>query len=109
MDGLGGTSMLPKDLVNGERVIGIKLDRGAFELAHECICPADINNTGAVNTDDLMYVIGGWGVCPSPPTACPGDVVPACARDGQVNTDDLMLVIGSWGTAPARHVPAIKA
>jgi hypothetical protein len=27
-------------------------------------CPADTNNSGAVDVDDLITVILGWGVCP---------------------------------------------
>jgi hypothetical protein len=53
-------------------------------------CPSDVNGDGVTNVDDLLLVIGSWGICPLP---CPADVV----ADGQVNVDDLLAVIGGWG------------
>jgi hypothetical protein len=55
--------------------------------------PADINRDGAVNTDDLILLIGAWGTCPNP-NSCPADI----NQNGVVNTDDLILLIGAWGT-----------
>lgn len=52
--------------------------------------PADLDENGSVNTDDLLMIIGSWGACVS---GCAGDV----NGDGQVNTDDLVLLVGSWG------------
>lgn len=76
-------------------------DLNADGVPDECqsACPADIVQTGTVNSDDLIAVISSWGTCPSPAN-CPADVVPP-ARDGLVNTDDLLLVITSWGACPA--------
>jgi hypothetical protein len=56
-------------------------------------CPADINNSGTVDVDDLIAVILGWGPCPSPPAACPADV----NASGAVDVDDLIAVILAWG------------
>lgn len=56
-----------------------------------CTRAADINGSGAVNTDDLISLITTWGACTGLP--CMGDV----NNDGQINTDDLILLIGSWG------------
>lgn len=62
-------------------------------------CPADIATplNGAVDTDDLIVLIGWWGVCTSC-AACTADIAQPvnCA----VDTDDLILLIGSWGPCP---------
>ena len=63
-------------------------------------CPADIsppNGDNAVDVDDLLAVINGWGSCPVPPTACPADIAPQ-GGDGSINVDDLLGVINGWGT-----------
>jgi hypothetical protein len=59
-------------------------------------CPADVNNNGVVNIQDLLAVIAAWGNCPqpcTPPNGCPPDVNDNCL----VNIQDLLLVIGNWG------------
>lgn len=54
--------------------------------------PADINNSGSVNIDDLLAVINAWGRCPVC-QSCPADI----NRDGTINIDDLLAVINGWG------------
>jgi hypothetical protein len=54
-------------------------------------CPADIDNSGGVNVDDLLAVINGWGA-----SGGPADI----NQDGVVNVDDLLAVINAWGTCP---------
>lgn len=58
-------------------------------------CPADIDDNGSVNTDDLLLVIGAWGPCVNP-NNCPADI----DGSGLVNTDDLLLIVGGWGACP---------
>lgn len=72
------------------------------QLTCPAACPADINHSGAVNVDDLLAVINGWGPCPAPPTSCPADIAPAGPPqgNGQVNVDDLLAVINGWGPCP---------
>jgi trimeric autotransporter adhesin len=54
----------------------------------------DVNCDGAVDVDDLVAVILGWGACPDcPPPNCPADVNDDCV----VNVDDLIIVILNWG------------
>jgi len=50
---------------------------------------ADVNGNGIVNTEDLLAVIGSWGVCGS----CSEDL----DGDGVVGVEDLLLVVGNWG------------
>jgi hypothetical protein len=52
-------------------------------------CPPDTNCSGAVDTDDLITVILGWGV----PGFVPADV--NCS--GNVDVEDLVDVILAWG------------
>ncbi|MAG24343.1 hypothetical protein CMI47_02080 [Candidatus Pacearchaeota archaeon] len=53
-------------------------------------CPADINDDGIVDTQDLLIVISQWGAeC----NDCEGDI----NGDGNVDTTDLLLVISNWG------------
>ncbi len=55
-------------------------------------CPADINNSGAVDVDDLIAVILSWG-CTNPPGPCEADI----DDSGVVEVDDLFAVILAWG------------
>jgi hypothetical protein len=58
-------------------------------------CPADTDNSGAVDVDDLVAVILGWGECPAK-GGCPADV----DDSGVVDVDDLVAVILGWGACP---------
>jgi hypothetical protein len=60
-------------------------------------CPADTNNSGAVDVDDLVAVILGWGPCATCPAAgCASDIDNDCDTD----VDDLVAVILAWGDCP---------
>jgi hypothetical protein len=58
-------------------------------------CPADLNDDGAVNGDDLGILLGNWGACAS--TECPGDF----DQNGSVDADDLGILLAAWGACPA--------
>jgi V8-like Glu-specific endopeptidase len=51
-------------------------------------CPADIDGSGSVGTDDLLALIADWGL-----TNSPADI----DGNGTVGTDDLLLLIAAWG------------
>jgi hypothetical protein len=53
--------------------------------------PADLNQDGTVDVNDLVLLILHWGLCPA--GRCVGDV--NC--DGAVNVDDLVGLILTWG------------
>jgi hypothetical protein len=57
--------------------------------------PGDITGDGAVDVDDLVAAILGWGPCPTRGN-CPADIAPAPGGDGAVNADDLVMVILNW-------------
>ncbi|MBU3684038.1 MAG: hypothetical protein FGM39_08540 [Phycisphaerales bacterium] len=56
-------------------------------------CPADLNDDGFVNGDDLGVLLGAWGACTG---TCPADL----NDDGFVNGDDLGVLLGAWGACP---------
>ena len=66
-----------------------------FTVVHPCY--ADIDDSGLVDVDDLVAVILGWGVCETPPTSCPADIVSLPCGNGAVDVDDLVEVILKWG------------
>jgi hypothetical protein len=51
--------------------------------------PADLNDDGAVNGDDLGILLGAWGPAPGNPADL--------NDDGAVNGDDLGIMLGDWG------------
>jgi len=63
-----------------------------FELGGLLECGADLNGDGTVGTDDLLAVIGAWGVCP-PGGPCPEDL----DGSGAVGANDLLELLSQWG------------
>jgi len=59
-------------------------------------CPADINNDGVVNVDDLLQLIMSWG-----DKGGPADI----NDDGIVGVSDLLQLINSWGPCPVANYP----
>ena len=55
-------------------------------------CPADINNDGVVDVNDLLEVIQSWG-----DKGGPADI----DHDGIVGVNDLLELINSWGPCPS--------
>jgi hypothetical protein len=55
-------------------------------------CPADIDNSGSVDVNDLLAVIGAWGATGANPADITGDQV--------VDVNDLLAVVGGWGACP---------
>ena len=78
-------------------------DAGGNEFLDECPskCPADLNNDGKVNIDDLFIILGAWGTCDN----CPEDLT----GDGKVNIDDLFVILGEWGPCPGASWPLAPA
>jgi hypothetical protein len=52
-------------------------------------CPADVDDSGAVDTGDLLSLLGAWGACPG----CPQDI----DGDGFVAVPDLLDLLATWG------------
>ena len=50
-------------------------------------CPADVDNSGAVDATDLAAVLAGWGT-----------TSPDIDGDGSVNAADLAALLAVWGS-----------
>jgi hypothetical protein len=56
-------------------------------------CPADLNESGAVDVFDLLELLDQWGPCEPP---CSADL----NLDGDVNVFDLLDLLEAWGICP---------
>lgn len=68
-------------------------------------CPADMNGSNTVDTNDLTLLLGAFGTCPGNPLwFAPADLDPA---DPCINTLDLLVLLGNFGTScpPAANRP----
>jgi hypothetical protein len=54
----------------------------------------DLDGDGDVDGLDLALLLGAWGACPTPPTACAADL----DDNGGVNGLDLALLLAAWGS-----------
>lgn len=74
-----------------ELLEGTQLDADDNGVPDDCEtdCGSDLDGDGGVGVNDLLLVIGDWGLCPN----CIGDV----NDDTMVNVDDLLLIIAAWG------------
>lgn len=88
----GQLSEKTPDLDFCKRISGPRVDMGAYEYLNPC--PADINQDGLVNTDDLLNLLAQWGNCSN----CSGDLTNAPCGDGLVTVDDLLILLADWGT-----------
>ena len=73
-----------------DQIDGSYNDAGGNNVADECpeeSC-ADLNNSGLIDIEDLLLLIGYWGTSD-------GD----CDADGDTDIEDLLYLIGSWGAS----------
>ncbi|UCD75007.1 MAG: right-handed parallel beta-helix repeat-containing protein [Phycisphaerales bacterium] len=70
------------------------VDIGAYEVQVPS-CPADVNDSGKVDIQDVFDVLGAWGPCDDPDD-CPSDV----NFDGVVDIEDIFAVLAAWGPCP---------
>lgn len=71
---------------------GFSADLNNNGVPDSCELLGDLNGDGHVNAADLGILLGSWGPCPTPPTACPADL----DNDGVVGASDLAILLGSW-------------
>jgi hypothetical protein len=50
--------------------------------------PGDIDGNGSVDVDDMLAMLGLWGVC----EGCPADT----NGDGVVDVNDVLVLLGAW-------------
>jgi plastocyanin len=55
-------------------------------------CPADFDDSSAVDFQDLLAVLSEWGPC----VACPQDI----DGDDEVGFSDLLILLAAWGPCP---------
>ncbi|HRQ75127.1 MAG TPA: hypothetical protein PK098_04330 [Phycisphaerales bacterium] len=65
---------------------------GAGSVVQPPVCLGDLNNSGAVDVQDLLILLGAWGPCPG----CPADL----NNSGAVDVQDLLILLGAWGACP---------
>lgn len=63
---------------------------GSVQVLITTPCPWDLDNSGIVNTSDLLALFAQWG------TAGPADF----DGSGTVNTSDLLILFANWGPCP---------
>ena len=86
----------------GDLVVGAQGDddggfnRGAvWILFLDGICLWDLDASGDVGVNDLLFLLGAWGPCP-PKGDCPADF----DNSGDVGVKDLLTLLGNWGPCP---------
>jgi len=62
---------------------------GTFTFRRIGYCPQDINESGAIDTADLLALLAAWGES--------GDIPEDVNGDGVVNTADLLDLLAAWG------------
>lgn len=55
-------------------------------------CPADLDGSGVVDTEDLFLLLAEWGGC----SGCDADL----NGDNVVDTEDLFILLAAWGMCP---------
>lgn len=64
---------------------------GYLDLVKQCI--SDVNGDFAVGFEDLVNILGFWGLCEDGLDACPGD----SDGDQDVDFQDIIALINQWG------------
>jgi hypothetical protein len=70
---------------------GPSSDDNGDGIPDECQCRADVDDSGTVDTGDLVLLLASWGPCA--PGQCPTDI----NFDRTVDTADLVLLLAAWG------------
>ncbi len=78
----------------GQILDGTFADVNSNGVPDTCDCPADLNQSGTVDAEDLAYVLFAWGTVGGKTPEADID------RSGTVDANDLSIVLGSWGACP---------
>jgi hypothetical protein len=73
-----------------------EVDLDANGIPDDCECHADFDGNDAVWVQDLLILIGNWGVTTPGNEWIPGDL----DFDRDVDVQDLLLFIDAWGPCP---------
>jgi hypothetical protein len=88
----GATDLVQVVQVLGEYQILVRTASTGSAWSPGSCCPGDIDGNGEVGVDDLLALIGAWGVC-SDPANCPADL----NGSGAVDVDDLLSLLSAFG------------
>ena len=91
--GFGCTQAAPNN--GAYRVYGGSSDPCDTNLPESC--SGDLNGDGIVSVEDLLIMIGNWGVVGDGTFRPVGDIAPMPTGDCQVNVNDLLAFIGQFG------------
>ena len=98
LDGDGDTTEpIPFDIDGNPRVLGDRVDMGAYEYVAVAAVPGDLNGDGMVGSPDLDIVRANWGRAVTAGSLFDGDP----SGDGKVDSDDLNIVRANWGRVAA--------
>ena len=79
------------DHVAGGDVEIVYTDGGGNDIGNWC-CPGDVDQSGGVDSDDIMSLIDAWAISDA------ADNRSDCDRDGDVGVVDLLGLLQQWGT-----------
>ena len=106
VDGDGRAAGLTPDLdlhpraIDGDMVANDNVDLGPYEKGLTC-CADVAGFDHAIDTSDLLTLLGDWGDCPQPCTSCtlpdPDSCISDVDRNCTVNVSDLLDVLAAWG------------
>jgi len=86
------TDVIQVVTVLGDYQILVQTAASGSPWAPDACCPGDIDGSGDVGVDDLLAIIGAWGVC-----ADPGDCPEDLNGNGTVDVDDLLALLSAFG------------
>ena len=72
---------------------GTSYDTDGDGIPDECGCPADFDNDGDVDVEDLLYLFTTWGDISTPDNPAETDL----NGNGVVDVQDVIITIGSFG------------
>ncbi len=78
----------------GQILDGTYQDMNSNSIPDVCECPADLDQSGSIDAEDLAYVLFAWGTDGGKTAEADID------RSGTVDANDLSIVLGSWGPCP---------
>jgi len=85
---IANPGMPPADIINA--LVGVRnMVYDVIGMLNAPPCPADIDNSGQVDFNDLLILLSQWGPC----AGCPADF----DNSGFVDFSDLLTLLAEWG------------
>ncbi|MSR41941.1 MAG: hypothetical protein EXS10_08605 [Phycisphaerales bacterium] len=74
----------------GERLMNPSLDANQDGILDHCECRADLDQSGTIDSSDLMLLLNAWGTAAAPSE---GDI----DGDGVITGSDVVILLDKWG------------